>query len=187
MSERKTLPPFSSRLRFVGRFTYLLLALVLLLALFPFLEGDPQSFIIVRVLFSLVLWLALIISGGKRLTPFIAAFLPIYRPYWFTGSTLRLPAFRSPSPTDVRRAGLCGNRRHDPRCHIPNTQSYLRDHRRGTVRIPFDRPYGAGVFALLELMHPGNFRLPEPLHHDRLILCSEMKAILSSFITATQH
>jgi hypothetical protein len=86
MAVRQLWKALEARLLVVGRFTYLLAALGLLLLLYPLLEGEYFSQVVLRILFSVLLLAALHATSGRRWTVGAAVFLfaPAFLVHWAT-------------------------------------------------------------------------------------------------------
>jgi hypothetical protein len=148
---------------FAGRFTFVLVVLLLLLALFPFLEATERSYVFLRVLFSLLLFSAFLISSGPlwTITVGLLLFLPALIVHWVNFAV-----------TSFALAVLDG-------CLAVAVYSVLAatilDAIFRTRKVTYETIggalcvylllglFGAAVCALMELLQPGSFRLVEPV------------------------
>jgi hypothetical protein len=149
---------------FVGRFTLLLTALVLILAVFPFVEGRPHWFVLVRFLFSIVLLSALLLSSGKRWTIWVATllFFPALVIHWYNffaesytiaviDGCLAIAVFA------VIAGSILG--------FVFRTRQVTYETIGGALCVYLlIGLIGASTFALIELVQPKSFRLVEPAH-----------------------
>lgn len=160
MGLRQAWTSIAARFLGVGRFTFILTSLILLLILYPFLEDEPAAFALLRILFSLVLVSALYATSGRRWTLTVAGavFIPAFVVHWanfmvtsralvivngclvtagfaFTAGTILASIFRAKQVTFQTLAGsLC---------------VYL------LIGLVW-----AFLYELIELAHPGAFRFP---------------------------
>jgi hypothetical protein len=84
MARRHLGAMIAGRLLFVGRFTFLLVAQILLLVIFPLVEGKEHALVSLRFLYSLLLVAALVATSGRRwtLAVVVCLFVPAATTHW---------------------------------------------------------------------------------------------------------